>query len=88
MEIAMIERKSFAALATATALVVLGAATARATDRDDHGIERGGAVVRCSLEGVNPAFHPEVFGNAATARSFGFVQTADHAWHVVPDCRR
>jgi hypothetical protein len=84
----MIGRKSFAALAMATALAVLGAASARATDRDDRGIERGGAVVRCSLEGVNPAFHPEVFGNAATARSFGFVQTADHVWRVLPDCRR
>jgi hypothetical protein len=84
----MIERKSFAALAMATALAVLGAATAGATDRDDHGIERGGAVVRCSLEGVNPAFHPEVFGNATTARSYGFVQTADRVWHVLPDCRR
>ena len=84
----MIERKSFAALAMATALAVLGATSARATDRDDHGIERGGAVVRCSLVGVNPAFHPEVFGNVATAKSFGFVQTADHVWHVLPDCRR
>jgi hypothetical protein len=87
MEIAMIERKIFGALLMATALTVVGAASARANDRD-HGIERGGAVVRCSLEGVNPIFHPEVFGNGATARSYGFVQTADHAWHVVPDCRR
>jgi hypothetical protein len=84
----MMGRKTFVALAMATALAALGAACAYANDRDDHGIERGGAVVRCSLEGVNPAFHPEVFGNAATAKSYGFVQTADHVWHVLPDCRR
>jgi hypothetical protein len=87
-EIAMIGRKAFAALAVIAALGVLGAAPARATDRDDHGIERGGAVVRCSLAGVNPVHHPEVFGNAATAKSYGFVQTADGVWHVLPGCGR
>ncbi len=57
-------------------------------DRDDHGQERGGGVVRCSLDGVNPAHHPEIFGNAATAQSFGFFQAPDHTWHVRPDCHR
>ena len=32
--------------------------------------------------------HPEVFGNAATAQSFGFFQAPDHSWHVRPDCHR
>jgi hypothetical protein len=81
-------KKAFVALAIATALGVLGAAPASATDRDDHGIERGGAVQRCTLDGVNPAYHPEVFGNAATAKSYGFYQTPDRVWHVLPDCRR
>jgi hypothetical protein len=81
-------KKAFVALAVTTALGVLGAASAAANDRDDHGIERGGAVVRCSLDGVNPAHHPEIFGNAATAQSFGFYQAPDHIWHVRPDCHR
>jgi hypothetical protein len=81
-------RKAFVALAVATALGLFGAAPAFATDRDDHGTERGGTVVRCSLDGVNPVHHPEVFGNAATARSYGFYQTPDRVWRVLPDCRR
>ncbi len=81
-------RKAFIALAGAAALSALGAASAIANDRDDdRTLERGGSVVPCSLSGVNPAFHPEIFGNAATARSFGFVQAPDHTWHVIPGCR-
>jgi len=82
----MSRKNTIVRLAVVTAVSVLGTA-ALATDRDDHGQERGGAVVRCSLVGVNPAFHPEVFGNAATAQSFGFFQAPDHTWHVRPDCR-
>ena len=47
-----------------------------------------GAVERCSLSGINPADHPDVFGNAAVAKSYGFVQAKDGSWHVSPDCRR
>jgi hypothetical protein len=42
----------------------------------------GGNVRPCSLDGVNPVYHGQIFGNAATAREFGFVQSADHTWHV------
>jgi hypothetical protein len=42
----------------------------------------GGNVRPCSLDGVNPVHHPQIFGNAATARGFGFVQGPDRAWHV------
>jgi hypothetical protein len=42
----------------------------------------GGGVRPCSLAGVNPVYHPQIFGNAATAREFGFVQGPDHTWHV------
>ena len=76
------------ALAIAVAFTLCAADVAMANDRDDHGRERGGFVVACSLDGVNPARHPEVFANAATARSMGFVQSPDGAWHVVPNCRR
>jgi hypothetical protein len=64
--------------------------------RDDMGgrddkrdrIEKGEVVVRCSLNGVNPTRHPEIFGNAAVARSYGFVRSRDGPWHVQPNCRR
>jgi hypothetical protein len=81
-------KKALIALAAGTALSVLATAAMAANDRDDHGQDRGGAVVRCSLDGVNPAHHPEVFGNAATAQSFGFVQAPDRTWHLAPECRR
>jgi hypothetical protein len=83
----MIGKKAFVAFAVATALGVLGAASAAANEQD-RAREKGGTVVACSLDGVNPALHPEIFGNAATALTFGFVQSADRTWHVRPGCRR
>ncbi|HLH94573.1 MAG TPA: hypothetical protein VKW08_05585 [Xanthobacteraceae bacterium] len=73
-------------LAIGSVLILCG--MAMASDRDDHGRDRGGFVVVCSLDGVNPAYHPEVFANAATARSMGFVRAPDGVWHVLPGCRR
>jgi hypothetical protein len=75
------------ALAAATTLSALGATSAVAAKDDIDTHERGGAVVPCSLDGVNPAPHPEIFGNAAVAASFGFVKAKDGTWHVRPDCR-
>lgn len=46
----------------------------------------GGFVIPCSLDGVNPAHHPSIFGNPAVARSYGFVVGPDRAWHVIPNC--
>jgi hypothetical protein len=83
----MSRNKTFVALAVTTALGVLGAASVVAKDVDTRG-ERGGSVRPCSLDGVNPVHHPEIFGNAATALSFGFVQSRDGTWHVRPDCHR
>ena len=79
--------KHFGALALTTALSILGAASAAAGEMRDRGDERG-AVLPCSLNGVNPASHPEIFGNPAAARSYGFVQSRDGTWHVAPGCRR
>ena len=56
-------------------------------DRGGGGSE-GGAVVRCSLDGINPAHHPEIFGNPAVAASYGFLRSPDGTWHVQPNCRR
>jgi hypothetical protein len=35
-----------------------------------------------SLDGVNPAFHPGIFGNPAIAKTYGFIQLSDGTWHV------
>jgi hypothetical protein len=48
----------------------------------------GGGIARCSLDGVNPAQHREIFGNAAVAASYGFVRSRDGTWHVQPNCHR
>ncbi len=77
-------------LAVITALGVLGTASAAAAkdDIDTRG-ERGGSVVPCSLSGVNPALHPEIFGNPAiAAREYGFIRARDGTWHVEPNCHR
>ena len=81
-------KKAFIAL-TVTALGVLGNifAAAGKDDIDNRG-ERGGSVTRCSLDGVNPAHHPDIFGNPAVANSYGFVRSPDGTWHVRSDCRR
>jgi hypothetical protein len=79
-------KMAFVALAVTTALGILGAASAAASDRSDRGRERG-YVVPCSLDGVNPVYHPRIFGNPAFAMAYyGFVQGRDHTWHVIPNC--
>jgi hypothetical protein len=82
-------KMAFVALAV-TALGVLGSASAVASkDSMDTREERGGSVRPCSLDGVNPAHHPEIFGNpAAAAREFGFIKSRDGTWHVEPNCHR
>jgi hypothetical protein len=83
-------RKGFAVLAVTTALGILGAASAVAKNDDtDRRGERGGSVQPCSLSGVNPAFHPEIFGNpAVAARQYGFIRSRDGGWQVGPNCHR
>jgi hypothetical protein len=85
-EVAM-GRKVFIALAVTTAVSALGVVSA-AAGKDDVGDrgEVGGAVVPCSLDGVNPAFHPHIFGNPAVAKSYGFEKSRDGTWHVQVNC--
>jgi hypothetical protein len=64
------------------AALILGTASA-ALAGSDNTEERGGYVMPGSLVGVNPVYHPDIFGNPATARAYGFVQSADHTWHVL-----
>ena len=65
-------------LALAAALFLATASTALAKGHSSP----GGGVRPCSLDGVNPVYHRQIFGNAATAREFGFVQASDRTWHV------
>jgi hypothetical protein len=47
-----------------------------------------GRVRPCSLHGVNPAHHSEIFDNPTAAREqYGFVQI-DGKWQVEKNCRR
>ena len=79
--------KPFITLAIITALGVLGIASARAGGHEGDRKEKEGYVVPCSLAGVNPVYHPEIFGNpAVAAREYGFVQSPDGSWHVGPGC--
>jgi hypothetical protein len=87
-EIPMNGKIAFFALALTTALSILGAASAAAGEHRDRGDDRG-AVLPCSLAGVNPVYHPDIFGNPAVAAyAYGFVQSRGGAWQVAPGCRR
>ena len=49
----------------------------------------GPRVTPCSLVGVNPVYHPRIFGDPAFAKAYyGFVQGRDRTWHVMPNCRK
>jgi len=80
-------KKALIWLATTAALGALGAASAVAKDDMDQRSERGGSVVPCSLSRVNPAVHPEIFGDpAVAARQYGFVKSRDGTWRVQDNC--
>jgi ABC-type sugar transport system substrate-binding protein len=63
--------KTKTALSVAIVLGALGTASAAlAGDQTD---ERGGYVLPGSTDGVNPVYHPGIFGNADAAKAYGFV---------------
>lgn len=80
------------ALTVLVVITVFGVsiATSAAGGRDDTGdrLDREGYVTPCSLDGVNPIYHPEIFSNPAVAAQFGFIRSGDGTWHVAPNCRR
>ena len=83
----MTGNKAFVVSATTAVLVVLATTSlARAAMEEGDKSNQGGSVVPCSLAGVNPAHHPEIFGNPAVARSYGFVQGPDRVWRVDSNC--
>jgi hypothetical protein len=69
----MTRSKAFAIIVITTGLGLLGADSAAARSHA-HGT---GAVVPCSLDGINPTYHPAIFDNPAVARSYGFVKGQD-----------
>jgi hypothetical protein len=76
-------KQCFAVLAI-TALTSLCAGSAAWAQYDfDY---EGGYVKPCSLQGVNPVHHPEVFGNPAVASQYGFVRSRDGTWQVQGSC--
>jgi hypothetical protein len=87
-EIAMIGNKTLSTILLATAVGALAVTSAVASDNSSSRGDRGGFVIPGSLEGVNPAYHPDIFGNPAVAAEYGFVQSRDGVWHVRGDLRR
>jgi hypothetical protein len=81
----MIGNKAFVALAVTTALGILGAASVALAKSSRHS---SGNVMPCSLDGVNPVYHPQIFGNPAVAASYGFIRSPDGTWHLRPNCHR
>jgi hypothetical protein len=67
-------------IALAAALILGSLGSAALADQSDIG---GGSVMPGSMDGVNPAYHPGIFGNANTARAYGFVESP-HGWVASP----
>ena len=86
--VAMSRKLALVVLIVAITFVVSVASSLAGMGGDSGDHMGGGGVVRCSLDGINPAHHPEIFGNPAVAASYGFVRSRDGTWHVVPNCRR
>jgi hypothetical protein len=84
----MTGNKALVVAAITTALGILGAASAAASDHNGNQDRPRSFVLPCSLDGVNPAYHPEIFGNAAAAASYGFVRSPNGTWQVRLGCRR
>ena len=83
----MTESNAFVVIAMTAVLGVLGGTSAaRAGMEEGDTPSEGGSVIRCSLAGVNPVHHPEIFGDPAVARSYGFVQGRDFVWRVDSNC--
>jgi hypothetical protein len=69
------------------ALAILSLVVGDSTAWSKHGPHSAGGARPCSLDGVNPPYHPSIFRNAAVAlKEYGFVQSKDGTWHVVPNC--
>jgi hypothetical protein len=80
--------RAFVALLAITTMLGVLASAAWAWD-DDYWWRKRGFVIPCSLVGVNPLYHPDIFGNPAVARDmYGFVRSRDGTWQVEKNCVR
>jgi hypothetical protein len=79
----MSEKMAFVAIAIVPLGILGGASAAVGSGRDGS---RQSCVVPCSLDGVNPIYHPRIFSNPAFY--YVFAQGQDHIWHVIPNCRK
>jgi hypothetical protein len=70
------------------AALILGTASVALAGGADNSDDRGGFVMPCSLVGVNPVYHPRIFGDPAVARQYGFVKSRDSSWQVEKNCAR
>jgi hypothetical protein len=69
----MSNKRAFIALSAAIAIGTLSAGSAaRAASENDGGNETGGYVLPGSFDGVNPAYHSDVFRNGSAAVAYGF----------------
>jgi hypothetical protein len=76
----MTARKNFIVCAISVTLVIVGVSSAFA---------EVGRVRPCSLHGVNPVHHPEIFKDPDTAREhYGFIQTSNGKWQVENGCHK
>ena len=69
----------------AAALILGTASAALANDSGEN--NQGGFVMPGRMDGVNPVYHPDIFGNPALARAYyGFVLGRDQVWRVEANC--
>jgi hypothetical protein len=86
MEVQMTGKMTFIGLVALGALGVVVGVTSMASAQLGGG-PQGGEVLPCSLAGVNPADHPNIFNNPEVARQqYGFVRAPDGSWQVIPNC--
>jgi hypothetical protein len=53
--------------------LILGTASVALASENDGGNETGGYVLPGSMDGVNPAYHPGIFGKTDATKAYGFV---------------
>jgi hypothetical protein len=82
-------QKAFITLAIIAAVGFLGTTSAAWSKFDIYDRNHQGTfVIPCSLDGINPVWHSDIFGNPAVARAYGFIQSKDGSWHVEKNCVR
>jgi hypothetical protein len=76
-------------IVVAAALILGTASAALAGGNNDGDSRMGGFVHPPSMDGVNPAYHPRWFPNAARAHSaYAFSPSADYAYAFAPSATR